>query len=742
MSDVSQASTDAPAKGDAKVKAKWLLDVLSIDLSSIAGKNFADNQKKLAEKLALDRKGLDEADYQEDRAQRILTGMEKTTQANQRAKMPGAAASESGEPAKDDGPPLAHALGAHGPGKDQTDRLINGRRADQVSDEKQNREKATADLQKKQESLTARLEKATKGEPGAEDLESLKAEQQKLDLEKKQLLATSEITTVGKDPSNISGTFTDHAAMLDAVREGFAQANMVEQFGNKERAGKVDTTLGESRFVTKVKGIEGSGKSYEVKDAVAQRKGASLGKDEQEARKSAIAKPTDVSNASVVLDPSYAVDDKGEYILDKKGNKQRTGWNLQTAYPVKSEPDKVYGKPDDVKGSRHDLEGQLKAEEKKVEPLQQKLDEARKQLKGKNDEIAAVAAAIKSIEKEIADAKIPKGETTETLKKQVKDLEQKLKALDSDDEDAPIDFDNFGSEPAAKEEDPEIVRQRKTLTETKAKTEAWLKASQKSIELNIQKAKLPPLEQARTEAKSKVEGALLEVKDASKTAVALKLEIQSKSPGQGGDGKLTGCYDPLKGEITDNRPEKPASLRGRDEEGDSLTANHLYPWNKIRDDINKALKSGSQADLQKVLDFGKYKVDASFWQEFAKPAGERNHSFSETMNRAAQAICWAPDNVFLGPISDKRGDDPGEKRDAAFTKSGLPTPESAMAEMIDKKGGIAGKRTGAAAVFEKNLREAQEGEKPKARDYDPKEWEPDQYGKLVRRQGPDKAKIK
>lgn len=739
MSYVDQTPTDAPPVGDAQAKAQWLQDALSIDVSSIAGENFASNKKKLADKLALDRKGQGEADYQEDRAQRILTGMEKATHANQRAKMPNPPPPKPGEQAKDDNPPLAHALGAHGPGKDQTDRLINGRRADQVADDKQSLGKAMAEFQKKQDALTARLEKAAKGGPDAEDVESLKAEQEKLDQEKKQRLAASEIAAVGKDPSNISGAFASHGAMLDAVREGFSQADMVEQFGDKERAAKIDTTLGDSRFVTKVKGVEGGGKSYDVKDMVAQGKGISLGTGEQEARKSAITS-TDVSNASVVLDPSYAVDDKGEYILDDKGNKQRTGWNLQTAYPVKSEPDKVYSKPDDVKGSRHDLEGQLKAAEKKVEPLQQKLDEARKELKGKNDEIAAVTATVKSIEKEIADAKIPKGETSETLKKQVKELEQKLKALDSDDDDAPIDFDNFGSEPAAKEEDPAIVQQRKALTETKAKTEDWLKASQRGIELNIQKAKLPPLEQARTAAKSKVDDALVKVKEASKPVVALKLEIQSKSPGQGGDGKLTGCYDPLKGEITDNRPEKPASLRGRDDEGDSLTANHLYPWNKIRDDINKALKSGSQSDLQKVLDFGKFKVDGSFWQEFAKPPGERNHSFSETMNRAAQAVCWAPDNVFLGPISEKRGDDPGEKRDAAFTKSGLPTPESAMAEMMDKQGGIAGKRTGAAAIFEKNLREAQKDEKPKARDYDTKEWEPDQYGKLVRRQGPDKAK--
>ncbi len=730
MAYVDQAPTDAPPIGDAEAKAKWLQDALSIDVSSLAGDNFVSNKAKLAEKLALDRKGQAEADYREDRAQRILTGMEKATQANQRAKMPNAA--------KDDNPPLAHALGAHGPGKDQTDRLINGRRADQVADDNATHGKAMAESQKKQDALTARLEKATKGGPDAEDPESLRAEQQKLDLEKTQLLAASAITAVGKDPSNISGAFASHDAMLDAVREGFAQANMVEQFGNKERAEKIDTTLGDSRFVTKVKGIEDGGKSFEVKGMAAQGKGIALGKGEQEARKAAI-ESTDVSNASVVLDPAYAVNDKGEYILDEKGQKRRAGWNLQTAYPVKSEPDQVYDKPGDVKGGRHDLEGQLKAAEKKVEPLQQKLDEARKELKGKNDEIEAVTATVKSIEKEIADAKIPQGETAETLKKQIKELEQKLKALDSDD-DMPIDFDNFGSEPAAKEEDPAILEQRKALTETKAKTENWLKASQRGIELGIQKAKLLPLEQARTDAKSKVDGALLEVKEASKPAVALKLEIQSKSPGQGGDGKLTGCYDPVKGEITENRPEKPASLRGRDDEGDSLTANHLYPWNKIRDDINKALKSGSQAELQKVLDFGKFKADASFWQEFAKPAGERSHSFSETMNRAAQAVCWAPDNVFLGPISAKRGDDPGEKRDAAFTKSGLPTPESAMAEMMDKEGGITGNRTGAAAIFEKNLREAQKGEKPKARDYDPKEWEPDQYGKLVRRQGPGKGK--
>src|SRR5690348_4943877 len=153
MSD-DRSPTEPPVVGDAKAKAKWLLDAMSIDVSSIGGEDFGKNREKLAAKMALDRKGQSETDYREDRAHRILTGMEKATHANQRARMPDQPPPKPGEPAKGDGPPLAHALSAHGPGTDQMERLLSGRRADQVADEKQRHGQAIADLQKKQDALT------------------------------------------------------------------------------------------------------------------------------------------------------------------------------------------------------------------------------------------------------------------------------------------------------------------------------------------------------------------------------------------------------------------------------------------------------------------------------------------------------------------------------------------------------------------------------------------------------------
>jgi len=189
----------------------------------------------------------------------------------------------------------------------------------------------------------------------------------------------------------------------------------------------------------------------------------------------------------------------------------------------------------------------------------------------------------------------------------------------------------------------------------------------------------------------------------------------------GGGGHATPAlqmdYDPSSG-VYGGRPSKPSTLSGSDEEGDSLTAHHLYPWNKIRSDLNDALTSKSRSKMEKLIAFAETSVPEGFWEDLEKEASERSPGFTNLVDQLAASVCWAPHNVFMGPLGEKRGDDPGERLDTAYSKSGLPTPASALAELTDRGGGI-GSREGLAAMLATNVQDASGGE---ARPYDPREW--------------------
>jgi len=88
----------------------------------------------------------------------------------------------------------------------------------------------------------------------------------------------------------------------------------------------------------------------------------------------------------------------------------------------------------------------------------------------------------------------------------------------------------------------------------------------------------------------------------------------------------------------------------------------------------------------------------------------------------------------MGPLNTNRGDDPGSKLDAAYSKSGLMTPASAVGELLEKSGGIA-KASPLTELLARNVREASIDEKGErtATGYDPLEWELDENGKKVRR---------
>lgn len=202
---------------------------------------------------------------------------------------------------------------------------------------------------------------------------------------------------------------------------------------------------------------------------------------------------------------------------------------------------------------------------------------------------------------------------------------------------------------------------------------------------------------------------------------------------QSTQGKTATGYDPGTGEYT-GRPKKPSSLKGTDEAGDPLTAHHLYPWNKLRSDLNAALKDPTGAQMKAVLEFAQHTPPSGFYTELAKDCGDRCEDFTTWVNAAAKALCWGPANIFMGPLGDKRGDDPGHDIDSSRMKSGVVTPASAVADLLDQQGGIA-KASKLTRRLAQHVREAQVDESGEVvpRPYDKRDWEADDKDKRVRR---------
>ena len=189
----------------------------------------------------------------------------------------------------------------------------------------------------------------------------------------------------------------------------------------------------------------------------------------------------------------------------------------------------------------------------------------------------------------------------------------------------------------------------------------------------------------------------------------------------GGVGVFQRVYDPSTGEFAGERPKKPGSLKGEDEGGQSLTAHHIYPWNKIRSDLNTALTSKSKPKMEAILHFAGTAVSDSFWVDLAKEPADRSAGFASEVNRIAKAACWSKGNVFMGPLGEYRSDDPGEEMDTSFSKSGIPTPASAVGDLINQSGGIGGteRKSSLARMLARNVREASGG---KEEAYDSTKW--------------------
>lgn len=265
----------------------------------------------------------------------VLRGMEAGTRENQRAR-----AAETGEAR-----PLTHAVSGHGKGTDQMGRLVHGRRADELAEDLANGTTPTGSTP-----LTGNTH-------GIADT------------------TTPAYTTVGSDPSNVSGAFTTNVGMLQAVGEAFAQADMVGRHSEAERAAGREAGLDQKRFATTVTGSGRElGYNIEAKGQQKQEAGAALQSGEAEARFQSVERTDGLQNATVVLDPAFV-------------NGHRAGWNLQTAFANQDTPSDSYSRPGDVTGGEHDLEARKQAADAQVKAAKGEVAAAEKAVKGAQGKI-------------------------------------------------------------------------------------------------------------------------------------------------------------------------------------------------------------------------------------------------------------------------------------------------------------------------------------------------------------------
>lgn len=288
-------------------------------------------------------------------AGRVLTGMEKATQEHQRATNPGG--------------PLAHAVSGHGKGTDQKARLLHGRRNDEM-------------LEDESEGDTPPTSVQLGTDPHGP--------------------STPEYTTVGTDPSNISGRFSSNQGMLHAVGEAFARADMNER--------SLPQGTAPERFVTGVsgRGGEDTGESFALPDTFAkQKEGAQVSPDEMRQRHAAMT-TTGVANSKLVLDPV------------KGASGKRAGFTLQTAFPSSEAPDAAWNKP------RHEGDlGDIRALTATRDEKQKEVDARGKDIEKAKKEVEKHESAIKA--KNTALGKTANATAQAKIQEAIKEADQKLK---------------------------------------------------------------------------------------------------------------------------------------------------------------------------------------------------------------------------------------------------------------------------------------------------------------------------
>jgi hypothetical protein len=654
-------------KSARKPDESWRRDVLEATLEATGRAAVGASATLTKEELAAKKARAEES------AQVVLEGMEKATQAAQTRYNEGVVDDIRTKDLDDKDKnkvvvgddkkvPLTHAVEAHGLGTDsaQVGRLLHGRRVD---------------------------EKPATGTGTPDPTITLPPDNPAL--QKLGVKETQAFTTVGDEPKNISGAFTSSQGMLRAVKEGFAQADMVDRYAEGERQkaktaqpgiDAIGSSLDQTKFATSVSDSENIGYNIEVKGHSAQQTGSGFAKDEITERAKTIVH-SDADGAKIVLSPAYT---HAEVVTDEKTGETKTverrvGWNLQTAYPFQADSDleDSYANPSEIAKSLWAVKDKKTTADARAKSAKEDHDSAQKELRSAEDALKAI--------------KTKYGDVTDDDK--LKNAREALGKMDKELK----DLENLATTDSVKFNESE--NRRSVLKVQMAPHIALIDGEARRPKLEQTVKDLTP---AMTRLKEALEAATKTQKaidlEYNKALKAMPKDKPAKSEdgqesGEGSKGGGTAGYNPATGEFAlkgdEKRPPKPATLKGTDESGKPLTAHHLYPWNKINADLNAALKPGKASKLKAIFAFADVKDPGpDFWAEHDKEPKDRNYAFSEVINKAAQAICWCPRNVFMGPSAEIRGGDPGEGLDEIRETGGMPSPASAVAEFTGKQGGI------------------------------------------------------
>jgi len=292
----------------------------------------------------------------EEKSQEILEMMER------------AANAEKAEDA-----PAAHAVSAHGPGTDQTPRLVTGRRADQVAEEAAEGTTPEASVRltgndqlpdtdmpawdsvgDDASPVSSRFQGATEmllvieeALSQATQLQSFVAAEIKAAKDERELLALPEVRSTlealvaSRQQVDRARTELEQArdrrkgvkpklVALKKLNKTFEEASAAFQAAMEtargERGAPEGTELGDGRFVRTVRPGVTTGESFEVEGAPAYADPEALTPEEMQARFEKIKKTEGLSEATVVMDPAH--------VTGEDGVKRRAGWQVQTAFPT------------------------------------------------------------------------------------------------------------------------------------------------------------------------------------------------------------------------------------------------------------------------------------------------------------------------------------------------------------------------------------------------------------------------
>jgi len=387
-----------PAKLDPVVKAaqdKWIADTLGVDIAkgardrfyASAQKNpeFAKRAKELQTALEKDRAGRTQAEFAEDRAGEVLAGMEAAGNEYRKEvnKRDGGKAADLH---------LSHAVSGHGKDTDQISRLVHGRRADEIEEDRAHDAVKAATTPAKTPATTVTLT----GNPAVGDA------------------TTPEYNTIGSDPSNTSGAFKTHGGMLEAVNEGFAQAGMISRQAQEARARGETATFDQTQREINVGSDQDIGYNVAMPDTAAKLKtGAPVTPAEMQTRFDDIQRTDGLTNAKIVMQASKALYTK-EYMDGEKAKAtaagrpapnfdHATGFTVQTAFAGEDAADTPYATPDDVapQAALNDAKTKLEAAKTEEARAEKALTAAEQAIASNNGLIASVPEVAGKTQEEV-----------------------------------------------------------------------------------------------------------------------------------------------------------------------------------------------------------------------------------------------------------------------------------------------------------------------------------------------------